>query len=570
MELPKLFAGDTKSLDFFQTIDIYPIFFDKYLNQSIAKYIERKIERNKETKFITAYLENSGSTSVQISKLGPTQIVESNGFLTNFENVIKRNVKNIPIQNSGQPFEFLTADSILVVRGDNLDIGKLIIDLYVNGFSIQVIAIGVPDEVDDDFWKNAPIYGHQSHTVDMDDDLDLQSMLKSKYRFYQLVYQRILKKVHIHSFYVRKNRDVKTTKQKTFLRDISRTYQPVKINIEDDPDLDILTKHSFFNSYFPNKGPLPQTAMKMLGEYISQPVCAETMVQAVSLIKNTVPNLKNKCIHHYDYMSSITAIPLALECDALYTYSPSIVYDRIYNEVNPEIEMQNVILHREYNVLYHNSLPTSPNILMLNANGDQSHINEGDIIFTTYESKEMIESLLATKIPIYIVFLHPNLQLKKYKNMEFITDQMIDTRSSFENILKQMQKDKNLDQVFIDKVDEILSKKMYRTKISIYQANAKIKSTKSVPEPISVDEVTTQGGKFVILHQEPNQTKNDFDFLTEIAKILIQEFRKLSPESVTVLTHAIYNKIKDGVTYNDQIEKAIQFILPVVLKRFEK
>lgn len=582
MELPKLFVGDTKSLDFFQTIDIYPIFFDKYLNQSITKYIERKIERNKDSKFITAYLENSGSTSVQISKLGPTQIVESNGFLTNFQNVLNRNVKNIPIQNSGQPFEFLTADSILVVRGDNLDIGKLIIDLYVNGFPIQVVAIGVPDEVDDTFWKNAPIYGHQSHTVDMEDDLDLKKLVIRSFRFYSLTYGRILKKVNIHSFYVRKNNDVKSTKQKTFLRDISRSYKPVKVNIEDDPDLDILTKHSFFNSYFPNKGPLPQTAMKMLGEYLSQPVCAETMSQVVSLIKNTVPNLKNKCVHHYDYMSSITAIPLAFECDAVYTYSPSIVYDRIYNPVNPEIEMQNIILHRQYDVLYHNSLATSPNILMLNQNGDQSFINEGDVIFTTYESKEMIESLVATKIPIYIVLLHPTAQFKKYKNIEFITDQMIETQASFENILKQMEKDKNLDQVFIEKVEEILAKKMYRIKVSIYQANAKIKSSEittsvtesskstGVKEVNVVESIETQKGKFVSLNQEPNQSKNDFHFLTEIAKILIEQFRKLSAESVTVLTHAIYNKIKDGVTYNNEIEKAIQVVLPVVLKRFGK
>jgi len=435
MDIPNLFAGDTQSLDFFQTIDIYPIFFDKYLNQEISKYITKKLERINESNFVAAYLENSGSTALEISQLGPTKIIESNGFLRDYLNILEKNLKNIPIHNAGQPFDLLNSNSILVVRGDNMDLGKLISDLYHIGLAIQVVVLGVPMDVDNKkFWDNAPIYGHQSQVVDMKDDTSLQNILETSFRYYKLVYARITKKVSIHSFFIRKTKD----KKRNISKELEIKYRPNQVDIEDDPTLEILSRHDFLNSYFPPKGPLPKMALQILGENIVRPFCYDTMNQVVELMKIKIPGLKSKSVHHYDSMSSVTAIPLAYECEALYTYSPLIEYDRIYNVVNKDTELENIILFRQYDVLYRNSLPTSPNILMMNPIDDHSQIKDGDIVFTThYKSKELVKSLVDLDIPIYIVFLHPETHSLKYKDLTLIGELGIDTKRSFEIIRDQ-------------------------------------------------------------------------------------------------------------------------------------
>jgi hypothetical protein len=68
----------------------------------------------------------------------------------------------------------------------------------------------------------------------------------------------------------------------------------------------------------------------------------------------------------------------------------------------------------------------------------------------------------------------------------------------------------------------------------------------------------------LVLNQDLYQSIEDFEVLESFAKVIIDQFRTLSPDAVKVVAYATLNKIKQGITYGPELEKMIAIVYPKI------
>jgi ubiquinone/menaquinone biosynthesis C-methylase UbiE len=79
-----------------------------------------------------------------------------------------------------------------------------------------------------------------------------------------------------------------------------------------------------------------------------------------------------------------------------------------------------------------------------------------------------------------------------------------------------------------------------------------------------------QGNTELILTQDVYQSTSEWNIQVDIAEQIIVYFPTLAPDTVNVLSHAIMNKLTQGVQYSDEMETMIRTVLPKVLEGLQQ
>jgi hypothetical protein len=70
--------------------------------------------------------------------------------------------------------------------------------------------------------------------------------------------------------------------------------------------------------------------------------------------------------------------------------------------------------------------------------------------------------------------------------------------------------------------------------------------------------------------QEPFEMTGFYSLRLKMVKLMIENFPKLSQQSLDVLSNAIISKIQTGQIFSYDLEKAISLIYPVIVKHLNK
>jgi hypothetical protein len=71
------------------------------------------------------------------------------------------------------------------------------------------------------------------------------------------------------------------------------------------------------------------------------------------------------------------------------------------------------------------------------------------------------------------------------------------------------------------------------------------------------------------VYQEPFESIGFYKLRSQMIKIMIEHFPKLSPQSLDVISNSIISKIQTGQIFNYDLETTIKIVFPVIVKHLK-
>jgi hypothetical protein len=570
-------------VNYFNDFNFQKYLFDDYMNQEISNRIQKLVGKEDNLEILLVYLENNGSTAITLSELGSVTVVESSE-IARFESIfsLQSNLskkKNIKIQFSPEPFSFIKPNSFIVVRADNIFIVKLIEDLYKLGFDNRIMFIGNPqiENYNEEIWKKLPIYGYDYSEIDFSKDKNLSD----KNLFLQMIKNRVEQIVPIRTMLIRRN-PKPTIKLSKYVNDITNQYKKSRdLNYPDEINRVLSSFANIVNQYLP-PNPRKSNLLQMTNSEFQTPLYYGVVNQIIDMIESNIGSLNGKFVHHFWNMSSVSVLPLALRSKGVYVYSNYFTFDRIYNENTEEIQVDNFYISGLYdnikkNITEYPQISYSDNVSNISniqVFVDEFNPKEGDLIFSFYPDPSMLDLLLAKRVNnVYAAFIHPLREkvekIKTSKDIELIQTKTIGSPQFFEQVLKET----SFPRIAKEYIQDILKNKLYELSIELYvfHPSKTFKSSldleKDLIQETELELIETNKNDILVLNQDLFQSMEDFEVLTDICKIIIDNFPTLKPEAVHVVGKGIMNKIKDGISYGPELEAIIKVVLPKVLEQ---
>lgn len=588
-------------VNYFNDFNFLKYAFDTYMNQNIAERI-RKIVGQQNVEILLVYLENNGSTAIDLSQLGPVTVVESREYGSSSKDILQLNLSkrigplNIKIQFSPEPFSLIKPESFIVARADNIFFVKLIEDLYQLGMANRIMLIGNPqiENYDEDIWKKLPIYVYEYSEIDFSKD----KQLSENDLVIKMIKNRVEQIVPIRTMAIRRNTKPKLKLNK-YVNEIVKKYKKFyDLEYPDETNRVISSYASIVNQYLP-PNPRKSDLLLMTNSEFETPLYFGIVNEIIDFIESNSGSLKEKFVHHFWNMSSVSVLPLAFRSKGVYVYSNSIVFQRIYNENTSEIQIDNFFINGLYDNI-RNNITEYPQISFTDNVSYVSNIQlfvdefrpkEGDVIFSFYPDSSMLNLLLTKRVNnVHAVFIYPSRQnvekIKTSKDIELIQTKTIGSPRFFEQVLKET----SYPAIAKEYIQDILKNKLYELTIEFYVFHP-TKNFKSLgktfnEKEIGFDNVESKeierelelGGEELVgdleeslgkikLNQDLFESIQDFEVLTDICKITIDNFPTLKPEAVQVVGKGIMNKIKYGINYGPELEEIIKVVLPKVLEQ---
>lgn len=589
-------------VNYFNDFNFLKYAFDGYMNQKIADRV-RKVVGQQNIEILLAYLENNGSTAIDLSQLGTVTIVESSEYGSSSMNILQSNLskkknlardteslrrQNIKIHFSPEPFSYIKPESFIIMRADNIFIVKLIEDLYKLGFDNRIMFIGNPqiENYDEDIWKKLPVYGYEYSEIDFSKD----NQLSENDLVIRMIKHRVEQIVPIRTMLIRRN-NKPTLKLDKYVNDLLKKYKKIfEVQYPDEINRVMSSFASIVNQYLP-PNPIKSELLHMTNSEFETPLYYNIVNEIIDFIESNIGSVKEKFVHHFWNMSSVSVLPLAFRSKGVYVYSNSIIFDRIYNENTEEIQIDNFFINGLYdnirnNITEYPQISFSDNVSYVSNVQlfvDELRPKEGDVIFSFYPDPSMLQLLLSNKVKnVYAVFIHPSRQkvekIKTYKDIELVKTKTIGSSKFFEKVLKET----SYPGIAKKYIQDILKNKLYELSIELYIIHpSKVFPEQEISQEEQVGELGVELGAELgadleqsmetlgrlKLDQDLFQSIEDFEVLTDICKIIIDNYPTLNPDAIRVVGNAILKKIKDGISYGPELEAIIKVVLPKVLEQ---
>jgi hypothetical protein len=550
-----------------EDFDFQEYLLDGYAADTIKKIIDRIVPL-KESELILVYPENLGSFFVPLSKDIPKlTLVESNKFENNFGaqlGIRKKGLKNIQMIFSPEPFSYINKNSVLIIRDDKINVERFVRDLYDMGFNNHVVVID--PEVDNPIWKKLPISGFESFDIDHSKNPNWK-LLENDPRWKRRT-ERAQKVIPVAIFKVNKN--YKVADKNKIIKDIEKYYQPYFRENPDEIDIiDILNYKDF--PYIPRY--LPPTAKEKslyLTLYqVQQPLHYEVMKNIVDLAESKINDLDQKVLHYDAVQSPVTLIPFAQAVKYVNVYQINIKMNRIYEKYDQQIDDIANFHLADYFILK-DDLKLYPEIknveLGIPIRNSLSLIKEGDVVLIQRQDSQSILKDIRDRDVKNITAIVLNLNNEKISRMESI--QLISSHTmNVEKFYQQILKAPDVKREIKNLIDQAMNAGRYKFMVEFFLINPESirKTTERSPsvESSPVRQITSQMNELV-LNQDLYQSIEDFEVLESFAKVIIDQFRTLSPDAVKVVAYATLNKIKQGITYGPELEKMIAIVYPKI------
>jgi hypothetical protein len=195
-----------------------------------------------------------------------------------------------------------------------------------------------------------------------------------------------------------------------------------------------------------------------------------------------------------------------------------------------------------------------------------SLIKEGDVVLIQRQDSQSILKDIRDRDVKNITAIVLNLNNEKISRMESI--QLISSHTmNVEKFYQQILKAPDVKREIKNLIDEAMNAGRYKFMVEFFLINPESirKTTERSPsvESSPVRQITSQMNELV-LNQDLYQSIEDFEVLESFAKVIIDQFRTLSPDAVKVVAYATLNKIKQGITYGPELEKMIAIVYPKI------
>lgn len=556
----------------FDDEDFNEFLLDKHFVQELLKLIEENTTFDSIGLF---YPENSGSFYISLAKeIAPKKltVVESNRY-HNFHLPSEANDKNSGLANreyilASSPFAYITKNQLIVIRDDKLNTGRFVKDLYDMGFQNTVISIGAWH--DEKFWKSLPISKLKLETIDQTKNPNLNLLFHPKYK---RKWERSVQQIPVAVFQINKNSQPKDKKK--VIRQIEDYYVLDYPKEDEISSSDVFNEKSFQDIY--KYLPSTKNSLQLTFNQILNPMHHAIVKNILDWTNSRVENLNLKTLHHLAFQSPVTAIPFSKFFKQIYVYQSLMKMGRIYDKESKEIALDTLLTHSEYTVL-EDDLKAYPDIDNVDIGIEKIQIlrwiKDGDMILIEQTNVELIiDDLVENNFKnIHVLFLNTSKLNLRFRNK---TVQKLSTQSfNVENFYREVAKN---NPKIRDYIRERIDHEEYRFNIELYLVNPVAqKATLKEPvletfeEPVAErvaaqvaeEEVAEENG--LVLKQDLYQYIDDFDVLIEFAKVIIDQFPTLGPDGIKVVSNALMNKIKDGVTYGPELEKMIQIVFPKI------
>lgn len=563
----------------FEDDDFNEYLMDKYFIQELLQ----NINNLNYDSIALVYFENSGSLFIELAKqIAPKKLVviESPLYI-DFHESLKQNIKNSGLKNielhvSSSPFEYISRNQIVIFRGEKIPITDFIYDLYDLGLSNKVVSVNRPMSSDVN-WRKLPIEDLlKTAVIDQTKNPNLKSILSNEK--YKRKWEKSIEQIPIIIVTVEKNSKPKDKRK--FIQKIEQAYR----DAEKTEPRHIVNEKVFPDivKYFP---PTKSKNLQLELEQIIDPLHYKIMQNIIDWMKSKIRGMNNKIIHHIAFQSPVSVIPLAKAVKSVNVYRQQLNMGRIYDKEKPEEFENSVLINTETRVLDNDiNIFELDNVEIGLQNKDfQVFVQDNDILFTTQQNPERyVNQILESKVKnvyfLWIIYDEDKQMNINNKNVRKLAQQNFDVTLFYKDIAKRNPK-------FQKFVDEAIETNRYKFEIQLFIINKKEEqeieeaeleeahATATAPEPEheaksgsleSVKGLSIETDNYVLLKQDLFEFIEDFDVREEFAKVIIDQFPTLDANGIVVVSSAIMNKVKNGVSYNTQLEKMISIVLPKI------